>query len=122
MEFVVISDTCIIAVNHGTKSNEASSIVYRNKNGELHTIDFETCANNYKAEHSNSSQHCVGERKMDESFFVFYTSGIKTKIVFDKMYVSNLFRRHLLFGNKNSRFLSLHRLINKTQYTTFDLS
>ena len=95
MEYI-ISDTSIIAVNRGRKSNEASSIIYRDGNGELHTIDFETCANNYKAEHSNASQHCIGERKIDESYFLFYTSGIKTKIVFDKIYVSNLLRHHFL--------------------------
>ena len=122
MEYIIVSDASIIAVNRGTKSNEASSIIYRNGNGELHTIDFETCANNYKAEHSNASQYCIGERKMDESYFLFYTSGIKTKIVFDKMYVSNFFRHHLFSGNKNSRFLGLQNYLNQTKYTTCDLS
>ena len=122
MEYIIVSDASIIAVNRGTKSNEASSIIYRNGNGELHTIDFETCANNYKAEHSNASQYCIGERKMDESYFLFYTSGIKTKIVFDKMYVGNLFRRHFLSGRKTLRFLGLHHCINQTRYTTLDLS
>lgn len=118
----IISDTSIIAVNRGRKSNEASSIIYRDGNGELHTIDFETCANNYKAEHSNASQHCIGERKIDESYFLFYTSGIKTKIVFDKIYVSNLLRHHFLSGKKNLRFLGLQYYINQTRYTTLDLS
>ncbi len=122
MEYIIVSDTSIIAVNRGTKSNEASSIIYRDGNGELHTIDFETCANNYKAEHSNTSQHCIGERKIDESYFLFYTSGIKTKIVFDKIYVSNLYRHHFLSGRKNLRFLGLQYYINQTRYTTLDLS
>ena len=122
MEYIIVSDASIIAVNRGTKNNEASSIIYRNGNGELHTIDFETCANNYKAEHSNASQYCIGERKMDESYFLFYTSGIKTKIVFDKMYVSNFFRHHHFSGNKNIRFLGLQYYLNQTKYTTRDLS
>ena len=57
----------------------------------MHTIDFETCANNYQSEHNGASRYCIGERKIDESYFIFYTSGAKTKIVFDKMYVSNFF-------------------------------
>lgn len=122
MDYIIVLDTSIVAVNRGAKDNEASSIVYRNSNGELHTIDFETCASNYKAEHNNASQYCIGERKMDESYFVFYTSGIKTKIVFDKMYVSNFFRHHLFSGNKNFRFLDLQSRLNQTQYTTLDLS
>ena len=122
MEYIIVSDTSIIAVNRGTKSNEASSIIYRNDNGELHTIDFETCASNYKAEHGNASQYCIGERKMDENFFLFYTSGVKTKIIFDKVHVGNLFRYHFLSGNKNARFLSLQYYINQTRYTTLDLS
>ncbi len=122
MDYIIVSDTSIVAVNRGVRDNEASGIVYRNSDRELHTIDFETCARNYKAEHSNASQCCVGERKIDEGYFVFYTSGIKTKIVFDKMYVSNFFRHHLLSGNKNFRFLDLQFRLNQTRYTTLDLS
>ena len=121
MEYIIVSDTSIIAVNCGTKDNESGNIVYRN-NGELHTIDFETCANNYQSEHNGASRYCVGERKMDESYFVFYTSGIKTKIVFNKMYVSNFFHHHLLSGNKNIRFLGLQNYLKQTKYTTRDLS
>lgn len=121
MEYVMVSDTSIVAVNRDAKDNESSGIVYRN-NGELHTIDFETCANNYQAEHNGASRHCIGERKIDESYFIFYTSGIKTKIVFDKIYVSNFFRHHLFSGNKNIRFLSLQYYLNHTKYTTRDLS
>ena len=47
MEYVVIPDTAIIAVNRGKQENQSSNIVYRDKNGELHSIDFETCAVNY---------------------------------------------------------------------------
>ena len=122
MEYIIVPDTAIIAINRGIKSNEASSLIYRNDNGELHIIDFEACANNYKAEHSNASQYCIGERKMDENYFLFYTSGIKTKIIFDKMYVGNLFRHHFLSGKKNARFLGLQHYINQTRYTTLDLS
>ena len=120
MEYIIVSDTSIVAVNRGTKDNESSGIVYRD-NGELHTIDFETCANNYQSEHNGASRYCIGERKIDESYFILYTSGIKTKIVFDKMYVSNFFSHHLFSGNKNSRFLGLQNYLNQTKYTTRDL-
>ena len=122
MEYIVIPDTAIWAVNRGKQENEVSSIVYRDENGELHSIDFDVCATNYKAEHESSSGNCIGERKMDKYCFVFYTSSIKTKIVFKKMHVSNLFRYHLLSGSKANRFLALQNLIKETRYTTFNLS
>ena len=122
MECIVIPDTAIIAVNCGRQENEASSIIYRDKRDKWHTIDFETCALNYKAEYKNSSGKCIGERKMDECYFVFYTSGIKTKVVFEKMYVRNHFWRYRFCRlDKGSRFLELRYLINKSNYTTYDL-
>ena len=84
MEYIVVPDTSVIAVNRGKRGNESSSIVYRDANGKLHSIDFETCAVNYMAEHANSSGNCIGDRKIGEYYFAFYTSGIKTKIVFEK--------------------------------------
>ena len=122
MEYIVIPDTAIWAVNRGKQENESSNIVYYDKSGIGHSIDFEACATNYKAEHESSSGNCIGERKMDECYFVFYTSGIKTKVVFEKMHVGNIFRYHLLSGSKAFRFLALHNLINETRYTTYDLS
>ena len=122
MEYIVIPDTAIRAVNRGKQENESSNIVYRDKNGELHSIDFETCAVNYLAEHSNSSGKCIGERKQDECYFVFYTSGIKTKVVFKKLYAGNMLCYHRLTGSKTARFLALQNLINETKYATYDLS
>ena len=52
MEYIVIPDTAIRAVNHGKKENESSNIAYRDKEGNLHSIDFETCATNFKAKHT----------------------------------------------------------------------
>lgn len=122
MEYVVVPDTAIIAVNRGRQENESSNIVYRGENGRLHSIDFDTCAANYLAEHKASAGFCIGERKIDESCFIFYTSGLKTKIVFSKLYVGSTLRYHLLSGTKASRFLALWNLINETKYTTYDLS
>lgn len=122
MEYIVIPDTAIRAVNRGKQENESSNIVYRDKEGKLHSIDFDVCAANFKTEHESSSGNCIGERKMDECYFVFYTSGIKTKVVFKKIHIGNIFRYHLLSGSKAVRFLSLQKLINETKYTTYDLS
>ena len=122
MDFIVIQDYNIIAFNYGNAENESSNIIYRDKDGRGHSIDFDVCATNFKAEHGTSSGNCIGERKIDEYCFFFYTSGIKTKIVFKKMYVGNLFRYHRLSGSKATRFLALQNLINETRYTTYDLS
>lgn len=112
MEYIGVPDTSILAVNRGKRDNESSSIVYLDNDGVQHTIDFETCAVNFKAEHKTSSSSCIGERKMDECYFIFYTSGLKTKVEFTKMYVGNILRYHLLRGSKAFRFLALHNLIN----------
>ena len=122
MEYIVIPDTAIWAVNRGKQENESSNIVYRAEKGELHSIDFDVCAANFKTEHESSSGNCIGERKMDGYYIVFYTSGIKTKILFNKMYVGNVFRYHRLSGSKAKRFLELQKLISETRYTTYDLS
>ena len=122
MEFIVIPDTAIRAVNRGKQENESSNIVYRDKKGKLHSIDFDVCATNYKLEHESELDNCVGKRKIDENYFIFHTSGIKTKIVFKRMFVGNLFQYHLLIGSRVNRFLKLQKLINETRYTTLDLS
>ena len=122
MEHIVILDTAIRAVNRGKQENESSNIVYQDKSGKLHSIDFDVCATNYKIEHKSKSENCIGKRKMDEYYFIFYTSGIKTKIVFKKFYVGNMFQYHLLSSSRTNRFLKLQKLINETRYTTLDLS
>lgn len=122
MEYFEIPDTAIIAVNRGKSENESSNLLYYDKDGRERSIDFDVCATNFKTEHDSSLGNCIGERKMDEYYFVFYTSGIKTKIVFKKMYVGNLFSNHLLSGSKANRFLKLQKIIDDTRYTTCDLS
>ena len=122
MNYIMIPDTYIIAINYVTNENESSKIIYRCKNGSLHTIDLETCARNYKTEHLDASANCVGERNIDESCFVLYTSGVKTKIVFQKRYVVNFLHAHFLSGGRNTRFLGLQSHIKQAKYTTFDLS
>ena len=122
MEYIIIPDTAIIAVNRGKQENESSNIVYRDNKNQLHSIDFDVCAANFKAENESSSGNCIGKRKLDEHYFIFYTSGIKTKIIFKKIYVFNPTHYHLLAGSKSSRFLALQKLINETKYTTYDLS
>ena len=121
MEPIVVSDVSVIAINRA-KQNDSKGIVYRDAKGNSQVIDFETCAVNYRAEHAGASSACVGERKMDELYFVFYTSGTKTKIVFRKLYVGHLLRCAVLSGSREARFRALQRLIGEAGYTTLDLS
>lgn len=113
MEYRIIPDTAIVAIDGG--------ILYRSSGGELHTIDFETCARNYQAAHPNASTRCVGEQNMDDGCFVFCTSGVKTRIVFEKQYVFRFFHR-FLSGGRNARFLALQHHISQAGYSTRDLS
>jgi len=122
MEYIVIPDTAIVAVNRGKQENESSNIVYLDKYAIAHTIDFDTCSANFKKEHPASSGSCIGERNVAEHYFLFYTSGIKTKVVFQKKRVYNFFHNHRLCGSKTARFLSLQKLINQTRFSTYDLS
>ena len=55
MDFIIIQDTDILTVNRSKQENDASSIIYRDKLGLLHSIDFDTCALNFAAEYNNSS-------------------------------------------------------------------
>ena len=111
----------LLSGGHG-KSREMSVYDAVKNTVLLNEIDFHTCALNYKAEHKNASDYCIGERKFDELYFLFYTSGIKTKVVFKKHYVMNLLRYHLLKGSKASRFHSLQKLICETNFRTYDMS
>ena len=88
----------------------------------MDVIDFESCAANFRTEHENCSNRCVGERKIDEGYFVFYTSPIKTRIVIKKAFVLNPFRHLFLTGTRAARFHSLQKFIIEAGYTTFDLS
>lgn len=118
MEYPIVPDTSIVAVNCSGDSN----IIYRDNAGELRTINFETCAGNYSTEHKNSSGRCIGERKIDEGYFIFYTSCIKTQIVIKKSIVLNPFRHPFLKGTRSARFHALQKFIIEAGYTTLDLS
>lgn len=79
MEYIVIPDTAIIAVNRGKQENESSNIVYRDEKGELHSIDFEMCATNFKTQYESSSGKCIGESKIDAYYFVFLHKRYQNK-------------------------------------------
>ncbi len=122
MEYIEIPDTAIVSIHCGKQNNGPDHIIYRDQTGNLHTIDFEVCARNFLQEHPQSSGNCIGLRKADEHYFIFYTSGQKTKIVFKKLHVYIYHRPFSLTGSLVTRFLSLWCIINKTKYTTYDLS
>ena len=71
-----------MAVNRGKQPNVENSLLYRDCRGNSHTINFEVCASNFRSEQKDSSTNCIGERSISQGYFLFYTSGIKTKIVF----------------------------------------
>lgn len=122
MQYVIIYDSDIIAINIGIKEHESANVIYKDKRGIFHTIDFSSCSLNFKNQNNNSSEKCIGERNIVNGYFIFYTSGIKTKIVFKKKYVTNVFNYHVLTGSKNKRFHSLNNLINLAGFTTYDLT
>lgn len=124
MEYITIYDTEVLHVNRSKKANEEDSLVYRDNNGVRHTIDFATCASNFKIEHPESSGKCIGNTNICENYFLLYTSGVKTRVVFRRRFVFNTFwRYHLLSGSKRTRFLQLQRIIQcESKYTTYDFT
>jgi len=120
---IVVYDHKINAINRGKADNKANAILCEDIYGNDCKIDFEICAQNYLAEHPNSSGKCVGERNIVEKSFVFYTSGIKTKVVFKRRYtIRGIGNGYLFGGNREKRFLEFQRLFAETKYTTYDLS
>ena len=70
---VIVPDTNIIAINRGTADNLDNSIIYRDKDCKLHKIDLKSCAENFQAKNTLYSGNYVGERKIDNYFFLLYS-------------------------------------------------
>ena len=118
---IIIHDHQIVHVNRSKAGNEADSLIYRDESGALHQIDFDVCARNYAQVNQLGSGYCIGERNMDEGYFLLYTGGMQTKIIFKKIFVF-AFQNHVLYGDRRQRFLKLQKLISESKYTTFDLT
>ena len=98
--------------------NEEASIIYRDGQGELHKIDLPVCVENYCKERGidPTGVTCVGERDYIEGYFEFWTSGMKTRIVFPKRHFWES-KRH-----RYERFRSIQCLLNEMGYGTLDLT
>jgi hypothetical protein len=118
---ITIYDHQIFHVNRSKTENEGDSLIYKDKNGVLHQIDFEICAKNYPDANRSTGGRCIGERNIEQGYFLLYTSGIQTKIVFKRFFVFPI-QNCLLFGDRLTRFLKLQNLISESKYTTFDLT
>ena len=117
--YIFVDDTDIIYFNRTKAENGSSSIVYRDGNGTTHEIDLSSCAANQNGNAGNFPG-CVGERNSEEFYFLFYTSGSLTKIVFRKAFVFR--NRTGLHGSRTTRFLQFQKMLSETVYTTCDLT
>lgn len=120
----VIYDHQIEHFNRSRNQNAESSIIFKDKSG-YGTIAFDICAKNYRKTNPSSSGECVGERNSitKEPYFIFYTSGILTKIVFKRPFRFGIFGIFTLKGGRKARFILLQKMIeNDTLYRTYDLS
>ena len=118
---ITIYDHQIIHINRSKAENVSDSLIYKDTNGILHQIDFDICAENYAKAHQSSDRRCIGERNNEEKYFLLFTSGIQTKIIFKKFFVFYC-QNYCLYGNRQQRFLKLQNKISETKYTTFDLT
>ena len=115
-----VFDHNIVAVN--CVKNEQNTIVYRDKYKKLHVIDLEECARNFEKEYQKGNGKCVGDRNITGGYFVFYTSGVSTIVVFKKHYIFNFSKRKIFEGSRNNRFIQFQKMLIQTEYTTYDLS
>ena len=84
------------------------------KDGEK--VNFEECAEKFKAAHSLNQSKCTAERDITANppYFLFYTNK-RLKLVFD--------RTGLFSKSKNKKaFIELQIKIQKIGFTTYDLS
>ena len=118
--YITVPDDCIVAVKRPRPGaeNEESSILYRDEQGELRKIDLAACVVNYCKERGidPTGMTCVGERDYIEGYCEFWTSGIKTRVVFPKRYRFES-KRH-----RYERFRSIQRLLTEMGYSTLDLT
>ena len=119
MDEILVFDHQIISI-YGNKKNSCAGIVYKDKAG-FHKIDFADCANNYSLLHP-SSGICIGERHIEDFYFLIYTSGVPTKIVFKKKRIFGFFGGSYFIGLRSQRFQELRKLILEANYTTYDLT
>ena len=78
---ITIYDHQIFHVNRSKTENEGDSLIYKDKNGVLHQIDFEICAKNYSEANRSTGGRCIGERNIEQGYFLLYTGGMQTKLV-----------------------------------------
>ena len=114
--YSVIYDHQLVAIDRNVATNVSDSLVFRDKKGILHMINFETCAQNYRKEKRLSSSRCIGERNLKERYFVIYTSGVKTQIIFKKRIVFSFGKRKLLHGNQLERIVQFQQKLKEMQY------
>lgn len=80
-------------------------------------ISFPECAENFHAEHGNTSMNCAGERDISAKppYFEFYTGSNHIKVIFN--------RKGFLARAKNiGLFHDMQKHISVSGYTTYDLS
>ena len=116
----IVSDDLVVDVDRPRPEDESkeASIVYRDEQGELRRIDLAVCVVNYCKERGidPTGVTCVGERDCIEGYFEFWTSGMKTRIVFPKRHFRES-KRH-----RYQRFRSVQCLLNEMGYGKLDLT
>ena len=125
--FNEIYDHQIVAINRSKMENQQDSIIYRDTDGGLHQICLDICAKNYRKKNHLSSGNCAGVRDVLNGYYAFYTSGITTRIVFAKKYVTRTaskdFRDYILLtGFRKERFEKFRNYLSETKYITYDLT
>ena len=124
--YITVPDYCIvpddrvadiIRARPGAENGECS-ILYLDEQGKPQQIDLAVCVENYCKERGidPAGVTCVGERDCIEGYFEFWTSGMKTRVVFPK--------RHLLESKRHryERFRSFQCLLTEMGYSTLDLT
>ncbi len=116
----IIYDHQILGIERAKNGILSRSLIFK-VNKEIHSVDFEECAENYLEKRQTSNDRCIGERNIEKGFYLLFTDNTKTKILFQKSFLFHSQKR-LLHGTKQQRFLQLQKWITQAEYTTFDLT
>lgn len=80
-------------------------------------VSFPECAENFHAEHKNSSMNCIGERDIsaEPPYFEFYTGSNHIRVIFD-------YTGFFVKSKNIKSFHDMQKYISVSGYTTYDLS
>ncbi len=116
-----VPDDIIVAAKSVKNGDEEDSVIYIAKGKRICKIDLNECVENFQKEFGIANGRCVGDCDINNGYFLFYTSGMKTKIEFKRFFVFNVFGKRLMCGSRSKRFDQFASILCNAGFTTRDM-